>query len=405
MSATRHSYSNDDFDHSPFIVFYETTRACDLACRHCRASAQRKAHPDQLTHAQSKLLLDQLARFPKPPLLVFTGGDPLKREDIFDLVTYGRSLGLEVAMTPSATPLVTREAIVKLKEAGVRRLAVSLDGADAATHDAFRGFKGSYQRTMEIMADAREIGIALQVNTTVTKRNIEQLDLIADLLAQQSVVLWSVFFLIPVGRGKVEMAIEPQEYEQVFQKLWHTAQTKPFGVKTTEAHHYRRFVKQLHGDPQRDPSGDGHLNIAGQAAGPGGGGAGPDAIRAEAGHPASAHPGGGHPHTIQRAPLGINDGKGVFFVSHIGEIYPSGFMPVEVGRFPRDSVVDVYQNAALMKALRNPDGFHGKCGVCAYRYICGGSRARAFAVLGDPLGPEPDCVFVPDGWIEEEAAC
>jgi radical SAM protein len=393
------SYTNADFDHSPFIVFYETTRACDLACRHCRASAQRKAHPDQLTNAQSRALLDQLASFPKPPLLVFTGGDPLKREDIFDLVAYGRSLGLEVAMTPSATPLVTREAIEKLKEAGVRRLAVSLDGADDATHDAFRGFRGSYQRTMEIMADAREIGIPLQVNTTVTRRNIAQLDDIADLLAEQSVILWSVFFLIPVGRGKVEMAIEPHEYEQVFAKLWETAQTKSFGVKTTEAHHYRRFVKQLHGDPQRDPSGDGHLNIPGHP----GGGDGRSATSGHAGH--APQSGGGHPHTIQRAPLGINDGKGVFFVSHIGEIYPSGFMPIEVGRFPRDNVVHVYQNAELMKALRNPDGFHGKCGVCEYRFICGGSRARAFAVLGDPLGPEPDCIFVPEGWTEKEAAC
>lgn len=356
-------YTRADFDRNPLMFYYEVTMACDLVCKHCRASAQEYAHPEELAHEQSKALIDQVASFPRPPMMVFTGGDPLKRADLFDLIRYAIQRGVQVALTPSATPLATREAFERARAAGVRRLGISLDGADATVHDAFRGWEGSFTRTMEMLSHARELEMAVQVNTSITRRNVHQIDAIAELLARQGIAMWSVFFLVPVGRGLEEERITPSEYEEVFAKLWQHAQRQPYGVKTTEAPHYRRFVLEHHGDP---------------LAGPGGG---------------EDH----GTHRGHRAPLGIGDGKGVMFVSHTGEIYPAGFLPLRCGRFPANSVVDVYQNHPTFQALRDPDGFKGRCGICEYRYVCGGSRARAYAVTGDPLETEPDCVYIPRG--------
>jgi len=358
-------YTQEDFAHSPFVMFYEVTRACDLVCKHCRACAQPRRHPSELTPELSKQLIDQIASFPKPPVLVFTGGDPMKRDDIFDLVRYAGDAGLSTAITPAATSLVTRDALVKLKDAGLKRLALSLDSPDPATHDAFRGVPGSYTRTMEILRDARGIGLPLQINTTITRWNVDQVDEMAEMLAGQDIVLWSVFFLIPVGRGLAEQRIAPAQYEIVFEQLWNHARKQPYAIKTTEAHHYRRFVIQRHGDPQ---------------------GIGPSI-----------------PGRIQRAPLGVNDGKGVMFISHTGSVYPSGFMPILCGKFPTRSIVDTYQNSETFQALRDPDRLKGKCGACEFRSICSGSRARAYAVTNDPLGAEPDCVYIPDGWRPERS--
>jgi len=356
------NYTKEDFPTSPFIVFYEVTRACDLVCKHCRACAQPKRHPHELTNTQSKMLLTQLASFPKKPTLILTGGDPLKRDDIFDIVAHAVDLGLLTAMTPSATPLVTGDALRRLKDAGLSRLALSLDGADTEVHDSFRGVDGSYALTFEILKNAREAGLSLQINTTVTRRNIHQLESIAEQIAKEGIVLWSVFFLVPIGRGLEEERISAAEYEDVFEILLRHSKIQPYAIKTTEAHHYRRYAMQ-HGD-----------------------GAG------------SGHPGALNrpiPDRIQRAPLGVNDGKGCMFVSHTGSVYPSGFMALNCGKFPTQSVIDIYQNSEIFQALRDPDKFHGKCGVCEYRHICGGSRARAFAVTRDPIASEPDCIYIP----------
>lgn len=348
-----------DFSISPLLVFYELTRACDLICRHCRACAQPRRHPSELSTEQAFALLEQLTAFPRPPLVVLTGGDPLKRPDLFDIIRHGRRLGLSVALTPSATPLVTREALAQLKDEGLNRLAVSLDGLDASTHDAMRGVSGSFQQTLTILREARDLGLPTQVNTTVTQRNLEQLDRMADKLATFDITLWSLFFLVPVGRGRVEPRLTAEQYEQAFAILWRQTQVQQYAIKTTEAPHYRRFVLQ-------------------QSA----------ALPSSTALPRNGRPG---------PPMsGVRDGNGVMFVSHVGQIFPSGFMPITCGRFPRDSVIDVYQNSTLFKQLRNPDGFHGKCGVCEYRHVCGGSRARAYAVEGDPLASEPDCNYVPE---------
>jgi radical SAM protein len=349
-----------DFGQAPLMFYYEVTQACDLSCQHCRASAQPLADSAELNHAQSCALLEQIASFPQPPVVVFTGGDPLKRADLLDLIRHGRQLGLQIALTPSATPLATREALQQCKQAGVSCLGISLDGADAATHDAFRGWHGSFERTMQMLCDARELDLPVQVNTTITRRNLHQIDAMVDLFADKQIMMWSVFFLVPVGRGVLEKRISPGQYEKVFEKLWCQSRRQPFGIKTTEAPHYRRFVMEHDGNPL----------------------AGPAAPNRRPSRPRST-------------PLGVGDGKGVMFVGHTGEIYPAGFLPLQCGRFPADSVVDVYQHHPTFLALRNPDGFGGKCGVCEYRYVCGGSRARAFALTGDPLAEEPDCAYTP----------
>jgi len=356
-------YTEDDFSHSPLMFYYEVTQACDLICKHCRASAQATADPDELTHEQARALIDQVTTFPKRPVMVMTGGDPLKRADIFELIRYAAGQGLQLALTPSATPLATREALERARDAGIQRLGISLDGADARTHDAFRGWEGSFDRTLVMLRHARELGLPVQVNTTITRRNFQQLDQMAAVLSGEGIAMWATFFLIPVGRGVEEQRLTAEEIEATFARLWHHARTQPYSVKTTEAPHYRRFVMQQGGDPLAGPHGA------------------PDTGR----------------HRGHRAPLGVGDGKGVMFVSHRGEIYPAGFMPIVCGRFPHAHVVDTYQNHATFRALRDPDQFHGKCGICEYRYVCGGSRARAFAVTGDPLASEPDCVYEPAG--------
>lgn len=351
---SRAGYTRNDFEHSPLLVFYETTRACDLRCKHCRADAQPACDPNELTAANALHLMDQLTQFPKPPLVVFTGGDPMKRADILELVHHAVSLGLKTAMTPSATPLVTTDAIRQLAAAGLHRLAVSLDGATERSHDTFRQTSGSFARTLEIIEDARASGLPLQVNTTVAQHNVAEIDSLVALLSTMEIELWSMFFLVPTGRGQLDQRLSADQCEAVFQKLFQHSKHVRFGIKTTEAPHYRRFLlQQTKASPTRSTA-------------------------AAAGNQV----------------VGTNDGKGVMFVSHTGEIYPSGFLPVTCGRFPLDSVVRVYQQATLFKSLRDSDLLGGKCGTCEYRNICGGSRARAFAMTGNPLAEEPDCQYL-----------
>ncbi|RMF39589.1 MAG: radical SAM protein, partial [Planctomycetota bacterium] len=269
------------------LVFYEVTRACDLVCRHCRACAAPKPVPGELSSAESQQLIDQLAEFPSPPLLVITGGDPLKRPDLFELITYAKGKGLDVSITPSATPLVTRPAIERLRDCGISRMAISIDGADADTHDAFRGFRGSFDRSLEILRDAHRAGLSTQINTTLTPENIHQVDRMADLFAELSIDLWSVFFLVPVGRGAILPRLSAEQCENAFERLWAHSRTQPYAIKTTEAPHYRRYVIQ-------------HQVASGQKR--------------------TARPAG----FVTR---GVNDGKGILFISYCGMIYPSGFLP------------------------------------------------------------------------------
>lgn len=355
VTRPSHLRSRKSFDHSPMLVFYELTQACDLVCLHCRACAQKRSDPAELSTSDSKRLIDQLTEFPEPPMLILTGGDPLKRTDIFQLVQYAVERGLEVSITPSATPLVTRDAITRLRDAGISRLAISIDGADAATHDVNRGVAGSFNRSLEILRDARELGVETQINTTLTPANFDQIEAMADRFAEFDIALWSVFFLIPVGRASEMDRLNADECEQAFERLWLQSKRQPYMVKTTEAPHYRRYAIQ-----QRKLEDDGEKAV--------------------------------RPAFI---PAGVNDGKGVMFVSHAGVIHPTGFLPIACGVFPSQSVVDVYQGSAVFRSLRDSDRLEGKCGQCEFRNVCGGSRARAYGVTGNLFAEEPDCKYIP----------
>jgi len=355
-----------DFNERPFIAIWETTQACDLACVHCRACAHALRSPLELSTREAKGLIDGIAGM-QVPLFVLTGGDPLKRPDIFELVEYATKLGVRISLTPSATPLLTREAIENLKSAGLARLAVSLDGSRSAIHDAFRGVGGSYEWTLRAVRWAREIGLPVQINTTITRRNLVDFEDLVRLLETLEIVLWSVFFLVPTGRGQTADLVSAEEFESVFAKLYQVSRRVPFDIKTTEAQHYRRYVAQRRAEERRGSSS-------------------PYSGKATTKEPADG---------IGRAPRGLNDGKGFVFVSHKGDAFPSGFLPLAAGNVRKQSLEEIYRDSPLFVGLRDATNLKGKCGVCEFREICGGSRARAYAMTGDCFAEEPCCVYVP----------
>lgn len=357
-----------DFNERPFIAIWEVTQACDLACVHCRASAQPDRSPMELSTEEGKDLIDQIAAL-KVPVFVLTGGDPIKRPDLFELIGHARSVGVRVSLTPSATPLLTREVIVRLKEAGLARLAVSMDGASAETHDAFRGMSGSFARTLEAVHWANEIGLPVQINTTFSRRNIDEIDLLVVLMKKLKITLWSVFFLVPTGRGKLNELLSADEFESVFAKIYSLSKTASFDIKTTEAQHYRRFLLQQRVTERK-------LGIE----------AGPPNQRTI--------------DTIGRAPRGLNDGKGFVFISHKGEVFPSGFLPLSAGSIREQTLGEIYRESPLFRDLRDASKLEGKCGSCEFKEICGGSRARAYALTGNPHAEEPCCSYVPKGYIQ-----
>jgi radical SAM protein len=350
-----------DFDERPFLVIWEATQACDLACVHCRACAQPRRSPLELSTANAKRLIDDIAGM-RVPLFVITGGDPLKRPDIFELVEYAAGLGLRPSMTPSATPLLTREAIERLKDCGLAQLAISLDGPTAELHDGFRRVAGSFDLTIRGARIAREIALPVQINTTITRHNLQHIDAIVALLEQLDITLWSVFFLVPTGRGSDVGLISAEEFEQVFAKLYDVSRRVKFDIKTTEAKHYRRYLLQRRTELRRS------------------GGLTPISPRADA---------------IGRAPKAINDGKGFAFVSHAGEVFPSGFLPVSAGNIRQTPLSTLYRESPLFLSLRDTGRLEGKCGRCEFKEICGGSRARAYALTGNLFAEEPCCVYQP----------
>jgi AdoMet-dependent heme synthase len=346
-----------DFNQSPLLVIWEVTQACDLACVHCRASAMSGRNPNELTTDQGYRLLDEIRSF-GDPLMVFTGGDPLKRPDLFDLIGHSVKLGLRTNVTPSATPLLTASAIDHFQKSGVARMAISLDGPDAATHDSFRGIPGTFDRAMFALHHARDIGLETQVQTTVTRRNLSRLAETAERVAEVRGKMWSLFFLVVTGRALEQDDLTAAEYEKVFEFLYEIGKIAPFAVKTTEGMHYRRYVAQRQQAEHSPVEKTGDRGVMWRTA-------------------------------------GVSDGKGFVFVSHTGEIFPSGFLPVSAGNVLRDSLVTVYRDSSLFRILRDMDMREGKCGQCEYRKICGGSRSRAYALSGNYLSEDPRCVYVP----------
>ncbi|HSM05823.1 MAG TPA: radical SAM protein, partial [Longimicrobiales bacterium] len=317
---------------------------------------------------EAKKLLTDIRRF-GPIIFVFSGGDALKRPDIAELTRFGADLGLRMAITPATTELASEERLRELHEAGIARLAVSLDGSNAELHDEFRQVQGSFAHGLRILETARDIGMSTQVNTVVARHNADDFTVMARLLDELGIVFWEVFFLVPMGRARPEDVVGAEAFENTFHHLYELSSRVPYDIKATAAPHYTRVVLQRKAAARRaGVSADGDV-LTGRGSVPAGDG-------------------------IGRA-RGVNDGDGFLFVSHTGEIFPSGFLPVAAGNVRDHDLVEVYRESDLFVRLRDKDQLKGKCGICPFTKVCGGSRARAFAVTGDPFAEEPYCAFTP----------
>jgi len=297
----------------------------------------------------------------------------MRRPDIVELVEYGANLGLRMAATPATTDLTDRAMLQRLKDAGLARVAVSLDGSNPEIHDAFRRVEGSFDAGLRILRDSQPIGMTTQVNTVIGRHNLDDIDSLMRLMTDVGIVFWEVFFLVPMGRAKPEDVASAEEFEEVFHKLYDLSKTAPFDIKATAAPQYARVVLERQVAERRNGE------------------------RTAAPSPLTSGLHHSEKDGIGRA-RGVNDGDGFMFVSHLGDIYPSGFLPVSAGNVRTDDLVDVYRNAPLFRRLRDRTQLKGKCNVCEYRQVCGGSRARAYAMTGDYMEAEPFCAHVPPKW-------
>ena len=355
-----------DFNMAPFTIAWEVTRACAYACVHCRANAMHTPDPHELNHAEALALIDRIAEFGNQPILIFTGGDPMMRKDLHELIAYANGKGLRCSLTPTATALPTIERLEQVRDAGVKRIALSLDAPSPAIHDAFRQVEGSWQPTMDTLHRAQQIGMSVQVNTTVAKHNVDILDQMVPFIQEVGAVQWSLFFLVPTGRAQASSMISPEQHEKVFNWLYDLSKNAPFDIKSTAAQMYRRVAIQRKRAEQ---------------------GAGQEVTFQGAGFQ--------YADGLNRPTRGVNDGNGFLFISHIGEIQPSGFLPVTAGNVRTDDVVAVYRNSQLFRDLRDSSKLKGRCGICEYKDVCGGQRGRAYGVTGDYLETDPACAYQP----------
>jgi radical SAM protein len=340
------------------LVYWEMTQACALSCKHCRAEAMPFPQPRELTNSESKDFLRQIIEFGDPlPHLILTGGDPLSRRDLYELITYARSLGLEVSITPSATPALTEDALDKLQMHRIQSLGLSLDGSTAELHDTIRAVRGCFERTMAAARHAGRLKLPIQVNTLVAEETADDLPAIYQLLTTFPVMRWSLFFLISVGRGKALREVSLERGEELMHWIFDLARQAPFSIKTTEAPSYRRIALN-----RMRASNTSLVEMKSS----------------------SVYKG-----------FEIRDGHGIVFVSSTGEVYPSGFLPLSCGNVRANSLVQIYRDSPLFLALHSPDRFQGNCGLCEVRHICGGSRARAFAHTANPLESDPFCPHQP----------
>ena len=367
-----------DLDSRPILVFWETTRACGLACRHCRASALAEPLPGELTTSEAMAFVDSLAGFGAPrPVLIATGGDVLERRDLDELLERAAQVKVPVAVAPSVTPLLTDERIAALRRAGVKVASISLDGATAATHEGVRGVPGHFAETLAAIRRLRRHGLTVQVNSVVMRDTVAELPEIARIVKEAGASIWEVFFLVQVGRGTVLGELTPAENEDVCHFLY-DASRYDFIVRTVEGPFFRRVVAERDEEPAASAA-----EVATRF------GLGPLYGELAAGLRAGLGP----PVSPSRAQTkGTRDGRGILFVGYDGEITPSGFLPLPLGNVRRDDIVSVYRDHPLLRSIRAAE-FSGRCGRCQYREVCGGSRARAYAASGDPLGEDPACGY------------
>lgn len=341
-----------DYNKAPLLVIWEVTRACALACRHCRAAAEDRRDPCELTLEEGIDLLNQVREM-GTPLIVFTGGDPLQRDDLEDLIRHAKRIGLRPAAIPAATPRLTRDRMFSLRDAGLEQVAISIDASTAERHDAFRKVEGTFAKAMQAADWAHQAGISLQINTVFGAWNYDDFDAMADLVRRLDIVFWEVFFLVPTGRGAELQGCTPEQMELLFAKLYALSLEVPFVIKVTEAQHFRAYVaRRMAADP---PAAKPRLMMSGRP---------------------------------------VNAGCGFCFVDHIGNICPSGFLPLERGNIRRVRLADVYRTDPVFCELRDVNRLKGRCATCADRAFCGGgSHARAYALTGDYLAPDPACAL------------
>jgi heme b synthase len=350
---------------APHIVAWESTVACNLACVHCRASAQTTPATDELTTQEVLGLIDQLAAL-GPSIFVISGGEPLLRPDIFDVAAHGARRGLRVAVSPNGT-LLTAEAVRELRAAGVQRISVSVDGSTAARHDTIRGVPGAFDAALEGLARCREAGLGFQLNTTVMRQTRDDLAAVRDLAVRIGAEAWHVFMLVPTGRGQIDDEVSPEEYEAILHEIYDMTTNSPIPIRVTCGPHFQRVAAQ-HRRRDRDR---------------------PNLVRPR---------GSGHPGGLDRTTRGCLAGDGYCFVSYRGDVTPCGYFPVVAGNIRQQSFREIYGESALFRSLRDLAGYGGKCGLCEFLRVCGGCRARAYSLTGDYLAEEPYCVYQPRKW-------
>lgn len=351
--------SAPDYAQAPRYVYWEMTQACGLACRHCRATSKRVPHPDELSTAEGKALLRDVAGFGgELPMVIFSGGDPLARPDLWELLDYARGRGIPTAVTPSATPTLTREDVVRLKDHGVAAISMSLDGSCSALHDGIRNVNGCFETTMRAWDWIAELDLPLLVNTLVSEATAYDLPAIYDLLLTKQIARWSLFFLIAVGRGRFLEPVSSERAEEIMRWMYRCSLEAPFAVGATEAPLYRRIALE-----QMRLDGFTREQIS---------------------------------QTSVYAGRGIRDGNGVVFVSKTGDVYPTGFLPLSGGNIRERDLTAIYRTSPLFVDLHDQGRLKGKCSICGFRAVCGGSRARAYAATGDPLASDPLCAYQPE---------
>lgn len=359
--------ADSPFASQPMLVFWETTRACLLACSHCRATAQRHPLPGELDTAQGVALLEQIRAFGQPaPVLVFTGGDLLLRPDIYDLIGHAHQLGLRVAAAPAVTPLLNRFALERLQACGVRAISLSLD-APLAVHDQIRGVPGTFDRTIKAARLAQDLGFVVQINTVVMAETVQTLADVAALLLLERIPIWEVFFLIATGRAGKDAMLTAADSRDVCHFLL-DASRYDLVVRTVEAPFIRRILVERQEGAQ---GGALHRHLSSR-------------LSQLSGPPA---------HDVRIGTRGTLDGDGVLFVAHDGTVSPGGFLPISLGNVRHEHLVHIYRHHPLLEAIRHRR-LQDPCGSCVHRFICGGSRARAYSMTGDALAADPSCSLV-----------
>ncbi|RKY01711.1 MAG: heme b synthase [Spirochaetes bacterium] len=336
------------------MIAWELTRRCNLSCIHCRALAADEIDPNELTHEEAIELLNKVKDFASP-VIILTGGEPMMREDIYEIAEYGTSLGFRMVMAPNGT-LITPESVKKMKKAGIKRVSISIDGPDSNSHDKFRGVKGAFDAAMRGISYLKEGGLPFQINTTITKFNIDQIDKILALAISLGAVAHHIFLLVPTGRGMEikDQSISAQQYEETLLWFYKQRQRYPIDFKATCAPHYQRIIRQY-------------------------------------GKGSSTKTGG----ELARETRGCLAGIGFCFVSSTGVVQPCGYLEINCGNIREKPLEEIWRDSSVFNDLRDYDKLKGKCGICEYRKVCGGCRARAYTMLGDYLAEEPFCTYQP----------